>query len=197
MTSQPSIAAGCSRWFLAGAWAFFGVIGMVGLSPLPASAQVPPPPSAGAPPMLPGSIDLPGGVGSGVHGTNSPFAPLVDRADVVPWSVLTDVKTKVVKKRILPAFNASQLGLNQKVQRIQGFMLPLEPGERHRRFLLSRVPLSCGFCLPGGPESMIEVRTKIPVKYSLEAVVVEGKFLALNDDEYGLYYRLTDASMVK
>jgi len=59
------------------------------------------------------------------------------------------------------------------------------------------VPLSCGFCLPGGPESMIEVRTKVPVKYSLEAVVVEGKFLALNDDEYGLYYRLTDASMVK
>jgi hypothetical protein len=147
--------------------------------------------------MLPGSIDLPGGAGAGVHGANSPFAPLVDRADVVAWSVLTDVKTKVVKKRILPAFNASQLALNQKVQRIQGFMLPLEPGERHRRFLLSRVPLSCGFCLPGGPESMIEVRTKIPVKYSLEAVVVEGQFLALNDDEYGLYYRLTDASMVK
>lgn len=147
--------------------------------------------------MLPGSIDLPGGVGSGVHGANSPFAPLVDRADVVAWSVLTDVKTKVVKKRILPAFNASQLALNQKVQRIQGFMLPLEPGEKHRRFLLSRVPLSCGFCLPGGPESMIEVRTKIPVKYSLEAVVVEGQFLALNDDEYGLYYRLTEASMVK
>jgi hypothetical protein len=31
----------------------------------------------------------------------------------------------------------------------------------------------------------------------LEAVVVEGQFLALNDDEYGLYYRLTEASMVK
>lgn len=146
--------------------------------------------------MLPGSIDLPGGAGSGVHGADSPFAPLVDRADVVPWSVLTDVKTKVVKKRILPAFNASQLGLNQKVQRIQGFMLPLEPGEKHRRFLLSRVPLTCGFCLPGGPESMIEVRTKAAVKYSLEAVVVEGRFLALTDDEYGLYYRLTDAALV-
>ncbi len=147
--------------------------------------------------MLPGSIDLPGGAGAGVHGANSPFSPLEDRADVVAWSVLTDVKTKVVKKRILPAFNASQLALNQKVQRIQGFMLPLEPGEKHRRFLLSRVPLSCGFCLPGGPESMIEVRTKAAVKYSLEAVVVEGQFLALNDDEYGLYYRLTDAALVK
>jgi len=177
--------------------AMFGVLCAVAVLPKPASAQVPAPPSAGAQPMLPGSIDLPGGAGAGVHGANSPYAPLVERADVVAWSVLTDVKTKVVKKRMLPAFSASQLALNEKTQRIQGFMLPLEPGEKHRRFLLSRVPLTCGFCLPGGPESMIEVRTKTPVKYSLEAVVVEGQFLALKDDEYGLYYRLTGAAIVK
>ena len=188
-------AAGRSRGLMARLWACLAVLVLAGT--VPASAQVPPPPSAGAPPMLPGSIDLPGGSGAGLHGANSPFAPLVDRADVVAWSVLTDVKTKLVKKRILPAFNTSQLALSDKTQRIQGFMLPLEPGEKHRRFLLSRVPLSCGFCLPGGPESMVEVRTKTAVKYSLEAVVVEGRFLALTDDEYGLYYRLTDAGMVK
>jgi hypothetical protein len=176
-------------------WVCLAVLVLAGA--VPASAQVAPPPSAGAPPMLPGSIDLPSGAGAGLHGANSPFAPLVDRADVVAWSVLTDVKTKVVKKRMLPAFNTSQLALSDKTQRIQGFMLPLEPGEKHRRFLLSRVPLTCGFCLPGGPESMIEVRTKAAVKYSLEAVVVEGRFLALTDDEYGLYYRLTDAAIVK
>ena len=195
-TRRSFDVARCMRGPLA--WlAMVGVLSSITVLPKPATAQLAPLPSAGAPPMLTGSIDSPGGAGAGVHGANSPFAPLVERADVVAWSVLTDVKTKVVKKRMLPAFSASQLALNQKVQRIQGFMLPLEPGEKHRRFLLSRVPLSCGFCLPGGPESMIEVRTKTPVKYSLEAVVVEGKFLALNDDEYGLYYRLTDASMVK
>ena len=48
-------------------------------------------------PMLPGSIDLPAGKGAGVHGANSPIAPLVPRADVLPWSVLADVKTQVVK----------------------------------------------------------------------------------------------------
>lgn len=151
--------------------------------------------------MLPGSIDPPGGVvsgkGAGVHGANSPFAPLADRADVVPWSVLTDIKTRINKKRILPVFNASQLGLHQKVQRIQGFMMPLEAGERHKRFLLSSVPLTCGFCLPGGPESMIEVRTTTPVKYSMEAMVIEGRFLVLPDDDLGLYYRMTDAAAVK
>ena len=42
-------------------------------------------------PLLPGSIDLPAGTGPGVHGANSPIAPLVPRADVLPWSVLADV----------------------------------------------------------------------------------------------------------
>ena len=58
-------------------------------------------------------------------------------------------------------------------------------------------PMTCGFCLPGGPESMIEVRAKTPVKYSMEIVVVEGKFAVLNDDPYGLYYRMTDAVSIK
>jgi hypothetical protein len=44
---------------------------------------------------------------------------------------------------------------------------------------------------------MVEVKTRTPVKYSLEPVVVEGKFAVLADDPYGLYYRVTDAVAVK
>ena len=76
-------------------------------------------------------------------------------------------------------------------------MMPLDPGEKQTRFLLSSVPMTCSFCLPGGPESMVEVRTKTPVKYSIEPITVEGKFLVLNDDSLGLYYRMTDAASVK
>jgi uncharacterized protein len=133
------------------------------------------------------------GTGAGVHGAGSPFAPLVDKAGVVSWSVLTELKTKTEKNRILPVFNASQMALNQKSQKLQGFMMPLEPGEKQKHFLLTSVPMSCGFCVPGGPESMVEVRTKTPIKYTLDAVVVEGKFTVLSDDPYGLYYRVTDA----
>jgi len=155
-------------------------------------------PSAGkAAPEPLGSIDLPAGQGAGVHGANSPFAPLAPRTDVVPWSVLTDVKTKKDKNRILPVFTASQMGMNDKTQRIQGFMMPLEPGKKQRHFLLSSVPLSCSFCLPGGPESMVEVKTKTPVEYSMEPVVVEGRLQVLHDDPYGLYYRINDAVTVK
>jgi hypothetical protein len=140
---------------------------------------------------------VPAGSGAGIHSPNSPIAPLPERVDVLPWSVLTDVKTKPVKNRLLPAFPATVQALNDKPQRIQGFMMPLEPGERQRHFLLSSVPLSCSFCVPGGPESMVEVKTRTPVKYTLEPVVVEGKFAVLADDPYGLYYRITDAVAVK
>jgi len=143
------------------------------------------------------SSPVPQGTGPGIHDPNSPFAPLPARSDVVPWSLLTAIKTKTEKNKVLPVFDKPQLALNQKTQRVQGFMMPLEPGEKQTHFLLSSVPLTCAFCVPGGPESMVEVKTKSPVKYTLEPVTVEGKFAVLNDDPYGLYYRITDAVGVK
>jgi len=143
------------------------------------------------------SSPLPAGSGPGVHSPNSPFAPLPQRSDVVPWPVLTSVKTKVEKNKVVPVFQPEQLALNQKPQRIQGFMMPLQPGEKQTHFLLSSVPLTCGFCVPGGPESMVEVRTRDAVRYTMDPVVVEGRFAVLPDDPYGLYYRVTDAVAVK
>ena len=44
---------------------------------------------------------------------------------------------------------------------------------------------------------MVEVKAKTPVRYSLEPVVVEGKFTVLSNDPYGLFYRMVDAVPVK
>jgi len=140
---------------------------------------------------------IPSGSGAGVHSPQSPIAPLKERADVLPWSFLTNVKTKVEKNRVLPVFPPEILALDGKPQRVQGFMMPLEPGEKQAHFLLSSVPLSCSFCLPGGPESMIEVKTKTPIRYGMEPLVVQGRLAVLHDDQYGLYYRITDAVPVK
>jgi len=143
------------------------------------------------------SSPLPAGTGAGVHSPNSPFAPLPQRTDVLPWSTLTDVKTKLINKRVLPSYPPAVQALNDKTQRVQGFMMPLEPGEKQTHFLLTSVPLTCAFCTPGGPESMVEVFSKTPVKYTLEPVVVDGKFSVLADDPYGLFYRIKDAVTVK
>ena len=164
-------------------------VAMAQTSPAPLSVPLSSPAPAGA--------ALPAGSGAGVHGANSPFAQIQERSDVLPWSMLTEVKTRAEKNRLLPVFPTPVMALNQKTQRIQGFMMPLEPGEKQRHFLLTSVPMTCSFCTPGGPESMVEVKTKTPVKYSMDIVVVEGKFAVLNDDPYGLYYRITDAVSVK
>jgi hypothetical protein len=137
------------------------------------------------------------GTGAGHYSANSPFAPIEARADVLPWSVLTNVKTKVEKNAVIRVYPSTITALDQKSQRVQGYMMPLDPGEKQKHFLLSSVPLTCAFCVPGGPESMVEVKTKSPVKYSMEVVVVEGQFAVLKNDPYGLYYRLTDAVAVK
>jgi hypothetical protein len=160
-----------------------GAVAQTLSSPLPSGAAASSPQTA--PPVQ--------GQGAGVHSPLSPFAPLPKRNDVVAWSTLTDITTRVEKKRIVPVYPEAVNALNQKTLRLQGFMMPLEPGENQRHFLLASVPLTCSFCTPGGPESMVEVRTSKPVKYKLEAVVVEGKFHVLQNDKYGLYYRITDA----
>lgn len=76
------------------------------LGALPAVAQLSSP--------MPGVPGVPAGTGAGVHGANSPFAPLKDRADVLPWSVLTAVKTKNEKNRLLPVFPADIQALHKK-----------------------------------------------------------------------------------
>ena len=172
------------------------VAAALGLASLAAVAQTPPAPAAPAALSSP-IAGIPAGSGAGVHSPNSPFAPLAERVDVLAWSMLTAIKTKVDKNRVMPIFPSDIQALNKKTQRVQGFMMPLEPGEKQRHFLLSSVTLTCSFCTPGGPESMVEVKTKTPVKYSMEAVVVEGQFAVLQDDPYGLYYRMTDAVAVK
>ncbi|PJI97589.1 uncharacterized protein DUF3299 [Acidovorax sp. 69] len=159
--------------------------------------------ASAAPPMLSSPLPagtgtaVPSGSGAGYHSPNSPIAPLPQRNDVVPWSVLTDLTKKTTKDGILPVFNEAQKGMDKTVQRIQGFMVPLDAKPTQTHFLLTSVPLTCSFCTPGGPESMVEVKAKTPVRYSLEPVVVEGKFTVLTNDQYGLYYRVVEAVPVK
>jgi hypothetical protein len=47
--------------------------------------------------------------------------------------------------------------------------------------------------VPGGPEQLVEVRTRTPVKYTFDPVVLSGKLAVLKDDPTGVFYRLTDA----
>lgn len=150
---------------------------------LPAAAQTPAP----APAM---------GQGPGYHDPRSPFKPLQEREGVLSWPMLSSVSVKAVKNKLIPSFPAAVQSLDKTTVKIQGFMMPLEPGDKQRHFLLSSVPTSCSFCVPAGPEGLVEVRSKTPVRYTLEPVTVEGQMAVLSNDPYGLFYRVTEAQPV-
>ena len=157
---------------------------LLALVAAPALAQQPP-----APPAAPAIA----GSGAGFHDPRSAFKPLQDREGVLPWSLLSSVKAQTEKNRVVPVFPAGVQSLDGQVVKVQGFMLPLEPGERQKHFLLSAVPTTCNFCVPAGPEGLVEVRTRTPVRYTVDAITVQGRLAVLKDDPYGLFYRIADA----
>ena len=127
----------------------------------------------------------------------SQFKPLVERKDVVPWKTFAQVEIVKMQDRYVPQFAQSVASLDQKEVKVQGFMMPLEVGDKQSHFVLSALPVTCSFCMPGGPEALVEVKTKQPVKYTFEPVVLTGKLAILKDDPTGVFYRLTDAVPTK
>lgn len=144
--------------------------------------------SAASAAALPGFAQRPG-----FHDSRSPFKPITARQGVVPWSLLASVTAHAEKSRVVPQFPAAVQALNNRTIKLEGYMMPLEPGEGQRHFLLSSVPASCAFCVPAGPEGLVEVRSRTSVKYTLEPVLMEGTLAVLSDDPYGLFYRILDA----
>ncbi|HEU4921942.1 MAG TPA: DUF3299 domain-containing protein [Burkholderiales bacterium] len=125
------------------------------------------------------------------------FKPLPERNDVVSWKLLSQVELVKQKDRYVPQFAKDVAALDQKQVKVQGFIMPLQMGDKQSHFVLTAMPQTCAFCLPGGPESMVEVKSKTPVKYSFEPVVLTGKLSVLKDDPTGVFYRLTDAVPAK
>jgi hypothetical protein len=118
------------------------------------------------------------------------FKPLPERADVVSWKLLANVKLVKQKDRYVPKYAPDVAALDKKEVKVQGFMMPLEMGEKQTHFM----PQTCSFCMPGGPESFVEIRTKKPVKYTFEPVVVTGKLEVLKADPTGVFYRISSAT---
>lgn len=77
----------------------------------------------------------------------SPYAakPLPDLKGVVSWKTLADVKPVKQKDRFIPQFSKDISALDKKEVKLQGFMMPLDIGERQKRFLLVAMPPSCAF----------------------------------------------------
>ena len=121
---------------------------------------------------------------------------LPEMQGVVSWKTLSQVEPVKQGDKVGPKFSSEILGLDRQVVRVQGFVLPLDLGGQQQHFLLSAVPPHCQFCLPAGPDAIVEVLAKKKLPYGFEPIVLSGKFAVLKDDPNGILYRLTDAEPI-
>ncbi len=116
----------------------------------------------------------------------------------VTWEVLAQVKLAKADNKFVPKFEAPVEQLKGQEIQIKGFMMPLEQAAQQQHFILSANPVqNCFYCLPGGPETLVEVRTDRPIDFSYDPITIAGRLELLSDDPMGMYYRLANARAVR
>ncbi|MBV1775986.1 DUF3299 domain-containing protein [Burkholderiaceae bacterium DAT-1] len=148
---------------------------------------------------LPGNLPAgPAPKGNAMFGVTEVVGkPVEDKSGFVSWKTLAMVKVDTGKTDDVVTYDKQIESLHNKVVKLHGFMLPLGMGEKQSRFILTATPPTCAFCLPGGPEQVIEVRAAAPIRYSYDAIELTGTFEVLHNDPMGLYYRVSAAKEVK
>lgn len=117
-------------------------------------------------------------------------------AGTIPWELLQQAKTvQKPNKKFGPEFTREIRQLDKQNVKLYGFMMPLDQSAKQKRFLLASFPPHCAFCLPGGPESMVEVIADKPIDFTYEPITISGKLAVLDNDV--VYYRLTNAAAVQ
>ncbi len=118
-----------------------------------------------------------------------------DAEGIVSWKTLASVEPIKQGSRMVPRFSNEILALDRQEVRVHGFILALDTDKEQAHFLISAVPVDCPFCLPAGPDAIIEVFAESPVRYGYQPIVLAGRFAVLKDDPSGVLYRLTDAKL--
>lgn len=120
------------------------------------------------------------------------------------WKTLSKITFKKEYDEMLgfkvdiPVFSEEIKALNGKEVIVKGYVIPVEGYKSHKEFVFSAFPYNmCFFCGGAGPETVMEVYAKEPVKYVAESITLRGK-LELNDSDVNrLIYSLSDVEMVK
>jgi hypothetical protein len=120
---------------------------------------------------------------------------LPEREGVIPWKTFADVDSVKAGSKFTAQFGRAVLALDRQRIRVEGFILPLDATDGSH-FLISAVPPHCPFCMPAGPDEIIEVFAKAPVAWGTAPVVMGGTLALMKDDPSGVLYRLIDAEPV-
>jgi len=142
-------------------------------------------------------------INTGIGGAGLPSATsfsatlLPEREGVVSWQTLAKVQPVKQGGKMVYEYSPDILALDRKEVKVQGFMIPLDIGDKQRHFLISAVPPHCSFCLPAGADAIVEVKATTPVTYTFDPIVVSGRFSVQKDDGSGVLFKMTDAVRVE
>ena len=98
----------------------------------------------------------------------------------------------------VPVFSDAVRAMDGQEITIKGYIVPTEGYKSHTEFIFSAFPYNmCYFCGGAGPETVIEVSSTEPIKFTAEPITIRGK-LSLNDEDINrLMYSLTEVTAVK
>ena len=113
------------------------------------------------------------------------------------WDELLQARLEYKDMGYVASFPESITSKAGKTVKLSGFMMPLEPEMKQKRFLLTSNPPSCFFHVPGGPAGSVEVLADEGVEVSWNPIVLEGRFEPQETSEFGVVYRLHDARLVQ
>ncbi|MEM1320649.1 MAG: hypothetical protein AAGG75_10365 [Bacteroidota bacterium] len=119
------------------------------------------------------------------------------------WKTLSKITFKKQYDEIMgfkidvPVFSSEIQALEGQEITIKGYIIPVEGYKSHTEFIFSAFPYNmCFFCGGAGPETVMEVSSKDPIKYTADAITIKGK-LALNAEDINrLMYIITDVELV-
>lgn len=114
----------------------------------------------------------------------------------IRWETLKDVDEAADPASKAPKFGPRVQALDGTEVKLRGFMMPLEQAPQQSRFVLTALPPTCPFCLPAGPDQLVEIECREPVKFTFDPVTIAGRFQLVRDDPAGLLYRMTAAKRV-
>lgn len=120
--------------------------------------------------------------------------PLPEVEGAVPWELLLDVELVYEGIDLVPEYSEAAREIDGEKVMLVGFLLPLAADQK--RALLSMISPDCPFCLPGGPQTFVELVANDSLEWTSDAVAVTGRFELLEDSLSGYYYRMTDVELI-
>lgn len=116
------------------------------------------------------------------------------------WQILSEVQYE--SKRLgkdelevdIPIFSKRLSNWNEKKIILKGYLIPVSEFGGKAEYMLSSLPFSnCFFCGGAGPETIVELKAKLSVKFTTARVSLEGILLLNADDPDHHLYIMKDA----